>query len=111
RPDRRLEQRTGFRNCIASSPFLNPPLNGGWVFCFPPHAPQPSLMVNDGDQTMKTTAQSRNHDREMSNMQNRNTETEAHRTAPRSLLLAAFAAIYLIWGSTYLGIRFAVETI
>ena len=68
-------------------------------------------MVNDGDQTMKTTAQSRNHDREMSNMQNRNTETEAHRTAPRSLLLAAFAAIYLIWGSTYLGIRFAVETI
>jgi drug/metabolite transporter (DMT)-like permease len=26
-------------------------------------------------------------------------------------LVAAFAAIYLIWGSTYLGIRFAVETI
>src|SRR5712692_8105737 len=26
-------------------------------------------------------------------------------------LLAAFAAIYLIWGSTYLGIRFAIETI
>lgn len=25
--------------------------------------------------------------------------------------MAAFAAIYLIWGSTYLGIRFAVETI
>lgn len=31
--------------------------------------------------------------------------------APRGLLFAAFAAIYLIWGSTYLGIRFAVETI
>ena len=44
-------------------------------------------------------------------MQNRNPEIEAHRTAPRGLLLAAFAAIYLIWGSTYLGIRFAVETI
>ncbi len=28
-----------------------------------------------------------------------------------SLLLAAFAAVYLIWGSTYLGIRFAIETI
>ena len=28
-----------------------------------------------------------------------------------ALVLAAFAAIYLIWGSTYLGIRFAVETL
>lgn len=31
--------------------------------------------------------------------------------APRSLVIAAFAAIYLIWGSTYLGIRFAIETL
>ncbi|HKS37628.1 MAG TPA: drug/metabolite exporter YedA [Verrucomicrobiae bacterium] len=38
-------------------------------------------------------------------------ETEEHRAAPRGLVLAAFAAIYLIWGSTYLAIRFAVETI
>ena len=38
-------------------------------------------------------------------------DRQAHRTAPRGLVLAAFAAIYLIWGSTYLGIRFAVETI
>lgn len=38
-------------------------------------------------------------------------ENEQHGTAPRGLVLAAFAAIYLIWGSTYLGIRFAVETI
>jgi drug/metabolite transporter (DMT)-like permease len=38
-------------------------------------------------------------------------DTERHRTAPRGLVLAAFGAIYLIWGSTYLGIRFAVETI
>ncbi len=29
---------------------------------------------------------------------------------PRSKLIAAFAAIYIIWGSTYLGIRFVVET-
>jgi drug/metabolite transporter (DMT)-like permease len=27
------------------------------------------------------------------------------------MVIAAFAAIYLIWGSTYLGIRFAVETL
>ena len=29
----------------------------------------------------------------------------------RSALLLAFAAIYLIWGSTYLAIRFAIETL
>lgn len=31
--------------------------------------------------------------------------------APRGQLLAAFAAVYLVWGSTYLAIRVAVETI
>jgi drug/metabolite transporter (DMT)-like permease len=31
---------------------------------------------------------------------------------PRQIaLLAAFAALYIIWGSTYLGIRFAIDTI
>jgi drug/metabolite transporter (DMT)-like permease len=37
----------------------------------------------------------------------------SERAAPPSklLLVAAFAALYLIWGSTYLGIKFAVETI
>ena len=29
----------------------------------------------------------------------------------RSLVIIAFAALYLIWGSTYLGIRFSIETI
>lgn len=29
----------------------------------------------------------------------------------RARLLAAFAAVYLVWGSTYLAIRFAVETL
>lgn len=29
---------------------------------------------------------------------------------PLAAVLAAFAALYLIWGSTYLGIRFAIET-
>ena len=33
-------------------------------------------------------------------------------TAPRRLaLIAAFAALYLVWGSTYLGIRFAIDSI
>jgi len=27
------------------------------------------------------------------------------------LIATAFIAVYLIWGSTYLGIRFAVETL
>jgi drug/metabolite transporter (DMT)-like permease len=31
--------------------------------------------------------------------------------AMRARLLAAFAAVYVIWGSTYLAIRFAVETL
>src|SRR2546429_7177889 len=29
----------------------------------------------------------------------------------RIRIVIAFAALYLIWGSTYLGIRFAIETI
>lgn len=32
-------------------------------------------------------------------------------SAPRGRVLAAFAAIYLIWGSTYLFMRYAVETL
>ena len=39
------------------------------------------------------------------------TESDGHRVPPRGLVTAAFAAIYLVWGSTYLAIRFAVETI
>src|SRR2546425_6031642 len=31
--------------------------------------------------------------------------------SPRAQIILGFAAIYLIWGSTYLGIRYAVETI
>jgi len=37
--------------------------------------------------------------------------TAAKAAAPRWALLGAFAAIYLIWGSTFLGIRVAVETL
>ena len=32
-------------------------------------------------------------------------------TASRGKLIAAFAAVYIIWGSTYLAIRFALETL
>jgi drug/metabolite transporter (DMT)-like permease len=39
------------------------------------------------------------------------TATDPHRRAPLWLVIAAFAAVYLIWGSTYLGIRYAVESI
>ena len=34
-----------------------------------------------------------------------------HDPASRGKLIAAFAAIYIIWGSTYLAIRFALETL
>jgi drug/metabolite transporter (DMT)-like permease len=37
-------------------------------------------------------------------------ELHAHH-APRAPVLAAFAAIYLVWGSTYLAIKYAVETV
>jgi len=50
---------------MTSPRFLEPTAERRWVFCFPPQAPQPVLMLNDGDQTMKTMVQSRNHDREM----------------------------------------------
>lgn len=33
------------------------------------------------------------------------------RRFPRSYVFAAFAAVYIVWGSTYLAIRYAVETI
>ncbi|HEY9225343.1 MAG TPA: EamA family transporter [Gemmatimonadaceae bacterium] len=33
------------------------------------------------------------------------------REFPRSRVLIAFAAVYIVWGSTYLAIRYAVETI
>jgi drug/metabolite transporter (DMT)-like permease len=35
--------------------------------------------------------------------------SEAPSDVPRGLLLVAFASIYLIWGSTYLAIRWAIE--
>lgn len=37
--------------------------------------------------------------------------TDAQHHAPLGLLIAAFAVVYVIWGSTYLGIRYAVESI
>jgi drug/metabolite transporter (DMT)-like permease len=38
-------------------------------------------------------------------------EVHAVRSASRPRVLVAFAAVYLLWGSTYLAIRFGVETI
>lgn len=32
-------------------------------------------------------------------------------SAPRWLILCAFAAVYIIWGSTYLGIKYAIQTL
>jgi drug/metabolite transporter (DMT)-like permease len=32
-------------------------------------------------------------------------------TPPLRLVIAAFAAVYIVWGSTYLAIRFAIETL
>src|SRR5687768_992418 len=34
----------------------------------------------------------------------------ASRSASAAHLIAAFAAVYIVWGSTYLAIRYAIET-
>ena len=34
----------------------------------------------------------------------------AQKHQPRALIIAAFLALYIIWGSTYLGIKYAIET-
>lgn len=38
-------------------------------------------------------------------------EAEADTRPSRALVIAAFGAVYLIWGSTYLGIKYAIETL
>jgi drug/metabolite transporter (DMT)-like permease len=40
-----------------------------------------------------------------------NTDSQNQPSVLRGRIITAFAAIYIIWGSTYLGIRFAVETL
>lgn len=37
--------------------------------------------------------------------------TKTNSTPPKWLVVAAFAIVYTVWGSTYLGIRFAIETL
>ncbi len=44
-------------------------------------------------------------------MTSTSSEIAASNTTLRLRVVAAFAAIYLIWGSTYLGIRIAIETL
>ena len=39
------------------------------------------------------------------------TSSESTATPSLSAVAAAFATVYIVWGSTYLGIRFAIETI
>jgi len=38
-------------------------------------------------------------------------DSEPHAPEPRGRVLLAFAIVYVVWGSTYLAIRFAVETL
>src|SRR5271168_4938199 len=37
--------------------------------------------------------------------------TSSHVAPRRTLLIVAFATVYIVWGSTYLAIRVAVETL
>jgi drug/metabolite transporter (DMT)-like permease len=74
---------------------LNPPLNSGGFFVYRRKFARRFRCRSTAIKQMKSTSR----------------DAEDHPSASRSLVLGAFAAIYLIWGSTYLGIRFAVETI
>lgn len=38
-------------------------------------------------------------------------QAESRRATPLIFILAAFATVYVVWGSTYLAIRFAIETL
>lgn len=60
---------------------------------------------------MKTETTSSNDSREYRSVSDASHPASAHKPAPLSLVITAFAAVYIIWGSTYLGIRFAVESI
>lgn len=46
-----------------------------------------------------------------SNERNANMENSSQQKAPIGLILAAYLAVYIIYGSTYLGIKYAIETI
>jgi drug/metabolite transporter (DMT)-like permease len=73
-----------------------------WVFCLPACRPP-------ANNIMKTETTNSNETSEL----NPGTRTDApdHQSAPLWLVVAAFAAVYTLWGSTYLGIRFAVQSI
>ena len=47
----------------------------------------------------------------MSEPQLATTPARPRTTPPKWLVVTAFAAVYLLWGSTYLGIRLAIESI
>ena len=82
----------GFKNTLNISSNLNTHrCEAGGFFVFHPHA-SVRFPCNEAKRADMSTS------------------TDGPSRAPRGLVIAAFVAIYLIWGSTYLGIRFAVET-
>jgi len=60
---------------------------------------------------MNTETTNSNDSREHSSVSRASHPAPVHHLAPLSLVVMAFAAVYIIWGSTYLAIRFAVESI
>jgi len=85
----------GFKGTLnTSSNLKDPPPHGWWVFVSP-ILPAPGRPPDD----------------ELDERTEMSTGNESRPKAWRGLVVAAFAAVYLIWGSTYLAIRFAVETL
>lgn len=65
----------------------------------------------DDDQTAKILALLRSGELKEIGGRPQLTRASSKLRPSSTALVAAFAAIYLIWGSTYLGIRYAIETI
>jgi drug/metabolite transporter (DMT)-like permease len=59
---------------------------------------------------LRETMRFSNQGRQMSN-QPISVRAEKKQMSSRLMLIAAFGAVYLIWGSTYLGIKYAIETL
>ncbi len=74
-----------------------------------PHEPQMAKVSKPTEPAARATAAGPPREQTAEVVPGASRGKPAH--VPRLMLLAAFAAIYLIWGSTYLAIKVAIETI
>jgi drug/metabolite transporter (DMT)-like permease len=69
------------------------------------------ILIAVGGITMKTEPANSNLQAEPGSVRSSTRDAHLAHKAPAWLVVAAFATVYLVWGSTYLGIRYAVDSI